>query len=246
MSVSPFLADDEDLSDLALRDYRLIQRKNGFRFSMDAVLLAHFVRPQRKQKIIDLGCGSGVLPILLFADEPTRLITAVEIQAVYADLARRNMALNQVPCQIYESDLRSLPAEWGSTFDAVVSNPPFFPKNCGKLNPNEEINIARHEIYCTLEDLIQSSKRLLKPRGSLYLIYRAARTDELLSLCAKYSLKPKRLRFIHPFADQAANLLLLEAVKGGRDTLEILPPLFIYRSPHVYSNEIIQIYGGNI
>ena len=139
-----------------------------------------------------------------------------------------------------------MPAEWGSTFDAVVSNPPFFPKNCGKLNPNEEINIARHEIYCTLEDLIQSSKRLLKPRGSLYLIYRAARTDELLSLCAKYSLKPKRLRFIHPFADQAANLLLLEAVKGGRDTLEILPPLFIYRSPHVYSNEIIQIYGGII
>lgn len=245
MFVLPPIADDEDLSDLTLKGYRLLQKKNGFRFSLDAVLLAHFAQGKNKAKIIDLGCGSGVLPILLYAYNNTLTLTAVEIQEKYADLARRNMLLNSVPCEVIHADLRTLPKEFGAQFDSVVSNPPFYPLHTGKLNSSEEINIARHEICCTLEDLILSAKRLLKPRGSLYLIYRPERLDELLALSQKYSLKPSRLRFIHPKATSAANLVLLEAVKGGRNSLKILPPLIVYQSDGTYSPEIMQIYGGN-
>lgn len=243
MSFVP-IADDEDLSDLTSSGYRLLQKKNGFRFSLDAVLLAHFVCEKNNAQIIDLGCGSGVLPVLLYAYNSSFRLTAVEIQEKYAALARRNMLLNDIPCEVVNADLRQLPKEWGSQFDAVVANPPFYPLYTGKLNAAEEINIARHEICCTLDDVLRSAKRLLKPRGSLYMIYRPERLDELLSLCRQYELKPHRLRFIHPDSHTAANLLLLEAVKGGRHTPTILPPLIVYQAQGRYSQEIIQIYGG--
>ncbi len=237
---------DEDLSDLALSNYRLIQKKNGFRFSLDAVLLAHFAQTKPAEKIIDLGCGSGVLPILLYAQNQTLKLTAVEIQASYAELATRNMELNQVPCEIINADFRYLPKTLSNQFDSCVANPPFFPIHTGKLNPTDEINIARHEIFGTLEDLLATAKRLLKPKGHFYLIYRPERLSELLALCEKYNLKPKILRFIQPYQEAKANLVLLEAIKGGKNSLEVLPALIVYQAPNVYTSEIIQIYGGSI
>lgn len=237
---------DEDLSDLALSNYQLIQKKNGFRFSLDAVLLAHFAQTKPAEKIIDLGCGSGVLPIFLYAQNQALKLTAVEIQSTYAELAKRNMVLNQVPCEIINADFRDLPKNMSNQFDSCLSNPPFFPLHTGKLNPSNEINIARHEIYCTLDDLLKTVKRLLKPKGRFYLIYRPERLSELLALCENYNLKPKVLRFIQPYQEAKANLVLLEAIKGGKNSLEVLPALVIYQAPNIYTSEIIQIYGGSL
>jgi len=235
---------DEDISDLT-DNYRIIQKKKGFRFSIDAVLLAHFANPKKNAKIIDLGCGSGVLPLLLKAHDDSLDIIGVEIQESYAQLAMRNMAFNQTDVQIHQGDLRDLPKNWGASFDLVITNPPFFPLGQGKLNPNDDCAIARHEIHCTLEELLQCSKRLLKPHGRLAMIYKPERLPELLMLCQKYQLAPKTLRFIQPYHNSNANLLLLEAVKLGRNALEVLPPLVVYQDKNVYSAEILAIYGGS-
>lgn len=238
------LLPDEDLSDLLCGGYRLIQKKRGFRFSIDAVLLAHFPALGPNLKVLDLGCGSGVLPLLLKAREPSLDITGVEIQESAARLAVRNMRLNQTDVKIHHGDLRCLPKDWGASFDLIITNPPFFPLGHGKLNPNDECAAARHELFCTLEELITCAKRLLKPRGRFVLIYRCERLSELCALCQKYQLTPKRLRFIHAFPASGAELFLLEAVKGGHNSLEVLPPLTVYQKPQVYADEILAIYGG--
>ena len=239
------LAADEDICDLTCCGYRLMQKKKGFRFSIDAVLLAHFPALTQGLKVLDLGCGNGILPVLLKCREPALKISGVEIQESAAQLARRNMALNQLDVDIYNLDLRLLPKEWGSSFDLIITNPPFFPMASGKLNPLDECAAARHELYCTLEELLQSAKRLLKPHGRLAMIYKPERLSQLCALCQSLGLAPKYLRFIHPYAEADANLFLLEAIKGGRNPLKVLPPLIVYRSPNIYTPEILSIYGGN-
>ena len=236
---------DEDICDLTFNGYRLIQKKKGFRFSIDAVLLAHFPALKANLKVLDLGCGNGVLPLLLKSREQSLNITGVEIQESTARLAKRNMVLNQVDVDIYNLDLRQLPKEWGSSFDLIVTNPPFFPLGSGKINPHDECAVARHELYCTLEELLQSAKRLLKPHGRLAMIYKPERLSQLCTLCHSYQLTPKTLRFIHPYINSNANLFLMEAIKGGRNALEVLPPLVVYQEPHIYTPEILAIYGGN-
>lgn len=235
---------DEDICALTKNGYRLIQKKKGFRFSIDAVLLAHFPALKAELKVLDLGSGNGVLPLLLKDREPSLKISGVEIQEASAQLARRNMTLNQAEVEIYNLDLRALPKDWGSSFDLIITNPPFFPLGTGKINPLDECAAARHELYCTLEELLQSAKRLLKPHGRLAMIYKPERLSQLCSLCQAYQLAPKYLQFIHPYSNANANLFLLEAIKGGRNALEVLPPLVVYQKPGVYTPEILAIYGG--
>ena len=243
---------DEELTDLCIsQQWKVLQKTQGFRFSIDAVLLAHFIQPAARHHVLDLGTGSGVIPHLIAARNPGVQIDAMELQPEIADMARRSVAYNQLTeqIQIIEQDITRMPKEYQQQYDWVTSNPPFFPVGTGKQNPNPQIALARHEIACTLDQLIQSAAYCLKSRGHFALIHRAERLTDILSCCIKHKLAPYRLRMVHPALDQPANLLLLEAIKDGKNGITVLPPLPIYRNiakitsdKSTYSDEVLTYY----
>lgn len=235
---------DEELTDLCINQWKVLQKKQGFRFSIDAVLLAHFVSPSAGQHILDLGTGSGVIPLLLAAHHPQIYIDGIELQPDIAGMAQRSVQYNHVEdrIRIAAQDLTTLPDPYHHQYDWVISNPPFFPVGTGKQNPNPQIALARHELACTLEQLLESAARCLKSRGRLAMIHRAERLPEILYGCHRFHLAPSRLRMIHPTMEQDANLVLLEAVRDGRNSLTVLPPLAVYRADHSYTDEVLAYY----
>lgn len=242
---------DEELTDLCINHWKVLQKKQGFRFSIDAVLLAHFVQPKAGQRLLDLGTGSAVIPVLLAARHPRLLIDGVELQPAIAAMAQRSVQYNQLQRQIriIQRDLTQLPKQYEQQYDWVISNPPFFPVGTGKQNPNRQIALSRHEIACTLEQLIQSGARCLRSRGHFALVHRAERLTEILACCARHRLSPYRLRMVHPTLEQPANLILLEAIKDGRNQLQVLQPLPVYRGvakitsdKSTYSDEVLSYY----
>jgi tRNA1Val (adenine37-N6)-methyltransferase len=210
---------------------KILQRRSGYRFSIDALLLAHFTEPGPKDRIIDLGTGCGILPlILLFRGKASR-VTGVEIQPSLADLARRNAALNRFSSRIkiWEKDFRDLTTRrLKGVFDLVLSNPPYRRVGSGRINPDQEKALARHEINATLGDMLQVTCHLLKGRGRLVMIYPATRAADLIR-------EPKRLRFVHSHEKDEARLLLAEALKEGQAQVRILPPFFLYDSAGNYT-----------
>ncbi len=242
---------DEELTDLCINHWKVLQKKQGFRFSIDAVLLAHFVQPKANQRLLDLGTGSAVIPVLLAARHPHLQIDGVELQPAIAAMAQRSVQYNQLQQQIriIQHDLTQLPKQYEQQYDWVVSNPPFFQVGTGKQNPNRQIALSRHEIACTLEQLIHCGARCLQSRGHFALVHRAERLPEILACCVQHRLSPYRLRMVHPTLEQPANLILLEAIKDGRNQLQVLPPLPIYRSvakitsdKSTYSDEVLSYY----
>ena len=244
MSLNSFLLPDEDFTDLGRQNFQVLQKKQGFRFSIDAVLLAHFLTPEPYHTVLDIGTGCGVIPLLLLAQEPTLQIDALEIQPELADMAYRSMEYNRVADQIHiqHGDINTLSAANLQAYDYIYSNPPFFPVGSGKVSPNQQIALAKHELACTLAQLIEQSSRRLKPDGHLALVHRAQRLPELLSLCQQHHLAPVRLRFVHAQIDDPASLCLLEAVKGRAPQLTIMPPLVIYNEFQEYTPEVQQYY----
>ncbi len=233
--------------------WKVLQKTQGFRFSIDAVLLAHFIEPNpdKPQRLLDLGTGSGVMPLLLAARYDKLQIDGIELQPEIADMATRSVQYNhmQTHIQIHHQDLTLLPKSFEQQYDFVISNPPFFQVGTGKQNPNPQIALARHELACTLEQLIVCAFRTLKDRGHFAVIHRAERLTELLSLCQKHRLAPYRLRMIHPTLEHPANLILMEAIKDGRNGITIMPPLPIYESTasitsdkSTYSKEVLSYY----
>lgn len=233
--------------------WKVLQKTHGFRFSIDAVLLSHFIEPtaNKTQHLLDLGTGSGVMPLLLAARYDKLQIDGVELQPDIANMAARSVQYNHMEQQIhiYQQDLTQLPKSFEQQYDFVISNPPFFQVGSGKQNPNMQIALARHELACTLEQLIQCAFRTLKDRGHFAVIHRAERLTELLSLCQKHRFAPYRLRMIHPTLDQPANLVLMEAIKDGKNGISILPPLAIYETTasitsdkSTYSKEVLSYY----
>ena len=243
---------DEELTDLCIsQQWKVLQKTQGFRFSIDAVLLAHFIQPAARHRVLDLGTGSGVIPHLIAARNPAVQIDAMELQPEIADMARRSVAYNHLTeqIQIIQQDITDMPKAYQQQYDWVTSNPPFFPVGTGKQNPNPQIALARHEIACTLDQLVQSAAYCLKSRGHFALIHRAERLTDILACCMKHKLAPYRLRMVHPALDQPANLLLLEAIKDGKNGITVLPPLPIYRNiakitsdKSTYSEEVLTYY----
>lgn len=243
---------DEELTDLCIpQEWKILQKKQGFRFSIDAVLLAHFISPGMNHRILDVCTGSGIIPLLLAARYPSLQIDGMELQPDIADMALRSVQYNQLTKKIHiiTQDITQMPSYYQQQYEWVTSNPPFFPVGTGKQNPNLQIALARHEIACTLEQLIQNSAYCLKSRGHFAMIHRAGRLSEIISLCSRYKLAPYKLRMVHPTLEQPANLLLLEAIKDGRNGMTILPPLPIYRSiakitsdKSTYSDEVLAYY----
>ncbi|MDD3269828.1 MAG: tRNA1(Val) (adenine(37)-N6)-methyltransferase [Syntrophomonadaceae bacterium] len=236
---------DESIDDLVLGGLKLIQAREGYRFSLDAVLLAHFVNLKGVNQAIDLGTGNGVIPLLLAHRSPTLCLTGVELQANMAARARRSVAYNGLGqrIEIMEGDIKRIKEFISPGFaELVLSNPPFWKKGEGLLNDNPEEAIARHELEIELPEILAAAAHILAVHGRLAIIHRAERMVEIMENLADYKLAPRRLRLVHPFADRAANLLLLEAEKNAKGKLTILPPLIIYQKPGIYSEEIKKIY----
>ena len=241
----PALGENERLDELGRKGYRILQNTKTFCFGIDAVLLADFARIAPKESVADLGCGNGILPLLLAARDKGAFFTGVEIQPEQAELARRNMALNGLSerCRILTADLKDLAGQLpAGSFDAVVSNPPYMKKNAGLINPESAKAIARHELCCELTDVLAEAARLLKPSGGLFLVYRCWRMAELLAALPGCGLAAKRLRLVYSRAQTEGELVLLEARRGGSEGLSVLPPLILYESPGVYTPEVKRIY----
>ncbi|NPV26887.1 MAG: tRNA1(Val) (adenine(37)-N6)-methyltransferase [Firmicutes bacterium] len=239
--------DQETIDDLIINNLKIIQSRSGFRFSLDAVLLAHFVSLQAGNRVLDLGTGNGVIPLLLTTRASRLQIHGLEIQPAMVELARRSVQLNGLAhlIQIDQGDLREADNRYGlAVFDLVVCNPPFQKVGTGKINPNPAIALARHELACCLEDVVRIGALVLKPGGRLALIQRPQRLAEIFELFSRYGLTARRLRLVYPQVHRAPNLVLIEGAKGGKSELKVLPPLVVYEAGGGYTREIQQIYYG--
>jgi len=243
------LYDDERLDHLLAENLRIIQSPSVFAFSLDTVLLARFVYvPIQKGKIIDLCAGNGVIPLLLSRRSKAE-VTGVEIQERIYDMAKRNIEYNKLSTQlsVIHGDIKDMPNQLGrGKFDVVTCNPPYFPTpKADEMNQNEYLKIARHEIYCTLEDVVRVSSELVKQGGKVAFVHRPGRLMDILTLMRQYRIEPKRLQFVYPRLGKEANTILVEGIKFGKADLKILPPLYVYDEQNEYTKEIRKILYGD-
>lgn len=241
------LQPSERLDDLLTHDLRIIQSDEVFSFSMDAVLLARFASVPPKGRILDLCTGNGVIPLLL-SSRTQASIEGIEIQPRLANMARRSVQLNGLDDSIVirEGDLRGLYKETGhGVYDAITVNPPYMPMNGSDIKLNEHQAIARHEIHCTLEEVMQACSRLVRTGGKVNMVHKPQRLGELITLMRENRLEPKRIRFVHSRAHSEANMVLIEALRDGKPEVRILPPLIVYNEQNDYCQELIDIYYGS-
>ena len=240
------LKERERVDDLQRNGYRIIQRTDGFCFGMDAVLLSGFAMVKKGERALDLGTGTGIIPILLEAKTEGEHFSALEIQREVADMARRSVSLNglEEKIQIVEGDIREASQIFGAaSFDVVTSNPPYMNDAHGLKNPDLPKAIARHEVLCTLDDVVREASRVLKAGGRFYMVHRPHRLAEIITVLRGYKLEPKRMKMVHPFADRDANMVLIEAVRGGGVFLKMEAPVIVFKEPGVYADEIRDVYG---
>ncbi len=240
------LKENERLDDLQRNGFHIIQKTDGFCFGMDAVLLSGFASVRQGEKALDLGAGTGIIPILLKAKTKGEHFFALEIQEEMADMARRSVALNRLEkdITIVTGDIKEASHIFGAaSFDVVTSNPPYMNDAHGLKNPDLPKAIARHEVLCTLDDVVREAAKVLKPGGRFYMVHRPHRLIEIITALTKYKLEPKRMKLVHPYIDREANMVLIEAVRGGRSMIKVEAPVIVYKEPGVYTDEIYDIYG---
>ncbi|MBQ7535935.1 MAG: tRNA1(Val) (adenine(37)-N6)-methyltransferase [Stomatobaculum sp.] len=236
----------ERVDDLQRSNLRILQDPERFCFGMDAVLLSGFVTVKRGEKVTDLCTGTGIIPLLLSAKTEASEIDGIEIQPDMADMARRSVEMNGLTerVRIICGDLREAGAAGErESRDVVTCNPPYMAAGSGIVNPEDVQALARHEVTCTLEDAVRETARLLKNGGRTAWIYRPNRLSELFSCFRRFRLEPKRLKFVHPYLDREANMVLVEAVKGGGSFLKVEAPLLVFGDDGEYRPEIREIYG---
>lgn len=246
MNKEELIKPNERLDELNRRGYKIIQNPECFCFGMDAVLLAAFTRIKPQDKVVDLGTGTGIIPILLEARNPEiGHITGLEIQDISVDMATRSVEYNNISdkINIMQGDIKTASQLLGaSMYDVVTSNPPYMNENHGLTNPSDIKAIARHEVLCTLEDVVREAGKLLKVNGRFYMVHRPHRLVEIFGMLTKYKLEPKKVRLVHPYADKEANMVLIEAVKGGKSMIKVLEPLIIYKEQSKYTEEVYKLY----
>ena len=236
----------ERLDDLQRSGYKIIQNEKLFCFGMDAVLLSAFAQVKEGDRVLDLGTGTGVIPILLEARTAGTSFTGLEICKESAEMAIRSVQYNRLEekISILQGDIkeadRIFPA---ASFDVVTSNPPYMTANHGLVNPDMNKAAARHEILCTLEDVAAQAARALMPQGRFYMVHRPFRMAEIIRTLSRYKLEPKRIRLVYPFVDKEPNMILIEALKGGRPRVTVEPALIVYREPGIYTDEVRKLYG---
>lgn len=246
MTMETNLKPQERLDELHRNGYYIIQDPDRFCFGMDAVLLSGFVKVKKGERLLDLGTGTGIIPILLEAKTEGGHFTGLEIQKESADMAFRSVKLNHLEekIDIITGDIKDASKIFGaSSFDVITTNPPYMIGQHGLSSSNEAKAAARHEILCTLEDVLCESAKLLKPKGRFYMVHRPFRLAEIMHKMVTYGLEPKRMQLVYPFVDKEPNMVLLEGLRGGNSRLSVEKPLIVYKEKGVYTDEIYDIYG---
>ncbi len=246
LTIQNSLKPGERIDELNRNGYQIIQDKNRFCFGMDAVLLSGFATVKPGETVLDLGTGTGIIPILLEAKTDGAHFTGLEIQPDSADMARRSVALNglEQKVDIVTGDIKDASKLFGaSSFDVITTNPPYMIGQHGLQNPDEAKAIARHEVLCTLEDIMRESSKLLKPKGRFYMVHRPFRLSEIFCCMTKYGIEPKRMKLVHPFIDKEPNMVLIEGLHGGNPRMTVEKPLIVYKEQGKYTDEIYDIYG---
>ena len=240
------LRDGESLDDLQLDGIHLIQKEDGFRFGIDAVLLANFANVKTKHTVIDLCTGTGIIPFIIKGKKHPKKIIGIEIQEEFAEMARRSKEINGFgdEMEFIEGDLKDIELlKKLPRADVLTVNPPYKLRNAGIINETDKLSIARHEIMCTLEDVISSSRKLLQDGGRMFIVHRPERLADIFTLMRKYRIEPKRVQMVHPNTKKAANIVLVEGQRDGGAFLKWEPALFVYDENGNYSEEINKIYG---
>ena len=248
MTINPMegLLENERIDDLQRNGLKIIQKTDGFCFGMDAVLLSGFAHVKRGEKVLDMGTGTGIIPLLLSAKTQGEHFTALEIQKEIAEMAARSVAMNHLEdkIEIVNGDIKEASRIFGgASFDVVTTNPPYMNDAHGLKNPTEVKAISRHEVLCTLDDVVREGAKVLKSGGRMYMVHRPHRLIEIITVMKQYKMEPKRMCMVHPFKDKEANMVLIEAVKGGGSWLKMEAPIIVYKKPGVYTDEIYSIYG---
>ncbi len=248
MEAKDYLREGERLDDLQRDGLKIIQNPKWFCFGMDAVLLSSFVRAGKHANMLDLGCGNGIIPLLLSSKTEGDHFEGLEIQADIAEMASRSIAYNHREDKIHitTGDIREASSYFeAASFDVITSNPPYMIGSHGLTNPTGHKAIARHELLCNLEDVIRESARLLKPGGHFFMVHRPFRLSEIMNTMTRYRIEPKRMRLVYPYVDKEPNMVLLEGARGGNSGMVIEPPLIVYESVNIYTKELLEMYGAN-
>ncbi len=237
---------NERIEDLQLKGLKIIQNTEWFCFGIDAVLLSDFAEIKKNSTVVDLGTGTGIIPLLLWGKKEPKKIIGVEIQKEVAEMANRSVLLNNLEnsIDILNIDMNHLEQIMlPHSIDVVVVNPPYVEFNGGIINPESNKAISRHEISCSLEDVIRVASRLLRHKGSFFMIHRPHRLVDIFCLMREYKIEPKKIRFVHPKSGQQPSMVLIKGVKSGNSELKIKNPLFVYGEDGQYTDEIFEIYG---
>ena len=237
---------NERIDDLMRDGLKLIQNTHIFCFGMDAVLLSTYARAGKKDRVLDMGTGNGIIPVLMQSKNPGSTYSALEIQEGSAQLARRNVELNHLEDRIsvVKGDIKEASTIFGeASFNVVTSNPPYMNENHGIVNPESAKAIARHELLCSLEDVVREASKCLKVKGHMYMVHRPSRLVDIFTSMKNNHLEPKRIRLVYPHIDKPANMVLIEAVKGGRSQLIVEEPLIVYNSDGSYTEELLKMYN---
>ncbi|MCD8049798.1 MAG: tRNA1(Val) (adenine(37)-N6)-methyltransferase [Clostridia bacterium] len=231
----------EKIEDLGIKNYKIIQTKDGFCFGSDAVLLARFASFKKNARVLDMCTGTGIIPVLIWAMNELSMVDAMELVPEVADMAARTMELNKLSdvIRVKNADIKDAAEIYGKrSFDAVTVNPPYMPAGGGLVNPKDKLAAARHEIYCTLDDVVRSAAEVLKPQGKLFMVHRADRLCDVITTFRKYKIEPKRLSMVQARAHSAPNLILIEGALYGRAQLKITEPVTMYDDEGNYIQSI--------
>ncbi|SHH87949.1 tRNA1(Val) A37 N6-methylase TrmN6 [Clostridium collagenovorans DSM 3089] len=239
---------DETLDDLGIRGIHVIQKREGFRFGVDAVLLANFAKVKNNSSVIDLCTGTGIVPFILAGKTNAKNITGIEIQEEFVEMAERSVEFNKLEERVnfINGDLKNLALlKKLPKVEVLTVNPPYKLQNSGIINLNDKNAIARHEICCTLEDVIIASRILLKDNGRMYMVHRPDRLVDIVTLMRKHKIEPKRIRMVHPSAGKAPNIVLVEGQRDGGAFLKWDDPLYVHTEDGGYTDEIISMYNSH-
>lgn len=246
MTQNNLVHENERLDELQRNGYSIIQDPKRFCFGMDAVLLSGFAKAKKGERVLDLGTGTGIIPILMEAKTESEDFTALEIQEESADMARRSVLYNHLENRInvVTGDIKDASKIFGaSSFDVITTNPPYMIGEHGISSASDAKAIARHEVLCDLDDILRESAKMLRPGGRFYMVHRPFRLAEIMAKMVAYKIEPKRMKLVYPYIDKEPNMVLIEGLRGGKSRLTVEKPLIVYKEQGVYTDEIYDIYG---
>lgn len=242
------IMDDERLDDLNCKNLKILQKKDGFCFGMDSVLIANFAKISRKNAIVaDLGTGTGIISILVAGKQNPEKVYAVEIQEELVDMAKRSVKYNDLEnkIDIINADIVGISkGNFNKKFDYVISNPPYKKLNTGLINDNQKKLISRHEVKCTLKDVVNEASKLLKDKGVFYMVHRPDRLCDIFNAMRENKVEPKEIQLVHSHLENEANLVLIKGVKCGNPSLKVLKPLIVYNENNEYTEELLKFYDN--